>query len=83
MQSQFTYLNQYQHSLAQYAQVSNQAWTHMFTDYARALYVDTSAWPAISSFQPPPTPPMALEEGNKAMNEKEAAFAADDIEKDL
>ena len=34
MQSQFTYLNQYQHSMVQYMQTSNQAWSHMFQDCA-------------------------------------------------
>ena len=34
LQSQFTYLNQYQHSMVQYMQNSNQAWSHMFYDCA-------------------------------------------------
>ena len=50
MQSQFTYLNQYQHSMVQYMQNSNQAWSHMFHDYAQALHVDTSGWPAMPLF---------------------------------
>ena len=36
LQSQFTYINQYQHHLAQYMQVSNQAWQHIFNDCAQA-----------------------------------------------
>ena len=42
LQSQFTYLNQYQHSMVQYMQNSNQAWSHMYHDYTQALHVDTS-----------------------------------------
>ena len=56
MQSQFTYLNQYQHSLIQYVQSSNLMWTQMFIDCVRVLHVDTSTWPTIPLFQPPPPP---------------------------
>ena len=56
LQSQFTYLNQYQHSMAQYRQNSNHAWSHMFHDCAQALHVDTSGWPAMPQFQPPLPP---------------------------
>ena len=90
MQSQFTYLNQYQHSVVQYMQSSNLMWTHMFTDCAQALQVDTSTWPVVPLFQlpppPQPVPPPPLvdfEENIQAQQEEEAALAADDPMGDL
>ena len=56
MQSQFTYLNQYQDSMVQYMQTSNQAWPHLFHDCVQALHIDTSGWPGMPLFQPPPPP---------------------------
>ena len=92
LQSQFTYRNQYQHSMVQYMQNSNQAWSHMFHDYAQALHVDTSGWPAMPQFQPPlppqpvPLPPSPLVDNDaniQAQQEDEAALAADDPMGDL
>ena len=82
LQSQFTYLNQYHHSMVQYMQNSNQAWSHMFHDCAQALYVDTSGWPAMPQFQPP-HPPINTDANIQAQQEKEAALAADDSIRDL
>ena len=31
-------------------------WTHMFTDCAQALQVDTCTWPVVPLFQLPPPP---------------------------
>ena len=92
MQSQFTYLNQYQHSMVQYMQTSNQAWSHMFHDCAQALHVDTSGWPGMPLFQPPqppqpvpppPPPPVDIDANLQAQREEEKAFAADDPLGDL
>ena len=83
MQSQFTYLNQYQHSMVQYMQSSNQAWSHMFHDCAQALHVDISGWPGMPLFQPPPLPPVDTDATLKAQREEEEAFAVDDPLGDL
>ena len=92
MQSQFTYLNQYQHSMVQYMQNSNQAWSHMFHDCVQALHVDTSGWPAMPQFQsphppqlvpPPPSPPVDTDANLQAQQEEEEALAADDLMGDL
>ena len=90
MQSQFTYLNQYQHSMVQYMQTSNQAWSHMFQDCAQALHVDTSGWPTMPLFQPPtppqlvpPPPPPPVDPHLQAQQEEEEALAADDLLGDL
>ena len=95
MQSQFTYLNQYQHSMVQYMQSSNLMWTHMFTDCAQALQVDTSTWPTVPLFQPlPPPPPQPVpppplapptdsEANIQAQQEEEAALVVDDPMGDL
>ena len=90
MQSQFTYINQYQHSMVQYMQSSNQAWSHMFHDCAHALNVDTSGWPAMPMFQPPPPPqpvppppPPPVDPNIQAQQEEEAALEADDPMRDL
>ena len=70
-------------------QSSNQAWSHMFHDFAQALNVDTSGWPAMPMFQPPlpphpvPPPPVDVEANIQAQQEEEAAFAADDPMGDL
>ena len=63
-------------------QSSNQAWSHMFHDYAQALNVDTSGWPAMPMFQPPP-PPVEVDANIQAQQEEEAALAADDPMGDL
>ena len=78
--------------MVQYMQSSNQAWSHMFHDYAQALNVDTSGWPAMSMFQPPPPPhpvppppppPVEVDPNIQAQQEKEAALVADDPMGDL
>ena len=58
---------------------------HMFHDYAQALYVDTSGWPAMPLFQPlappqpvPPPPPPPVDPNLQAQQEEEEALAADD-----
>ena len=90
MQSQFTYLNQYQHSMVQYMQTSNQAWSHMFHDCADALNVDTSGWLVMPMFQPPPPPypvppppPPPVDPNIQAQQEEKAALEADDPMRDL
>ena len=90
MQSQFTYINQYQHSMVQYMQSSNQTWFHMFYDCAHALNVDTNGWPAMPMFQPPPPPnpvppppPPPVDPNIQAQQEEEAALEADDPMRDL
>ena len=92
LQSQFIYLNQYQHSMVQYMQNSNQAWSHMFHDCAQALHVDTSGWPAMPQFQPPPPPqpvppppplPVDTDANIPAQREEEEALVTDDPMGDL
>ena len=92
LQSHFTYLNQYQHSMIQYMQNSNQAWSHMFHDCAQALHVHTSGWLAMHQFQspplpkpvpPPPSPPVDIDANIQAQREEEEALAADDPMGDL
>ena len=88
MQSQFTYLNQYQHSMVQYMQSSNLIWTQMFTNCARALHVDTSTWPTIPFFQPPPQPvppppPHPPAEGTFAQQDPDIAMDTETFEEDL
>ena len=62
----------------------------MFNDCAQAWNIDTSSWPMIVPFQPPPLPQpypapplMAADEGTESKNEKEADMDADDIAGDL
>ena len=78
--------------MVQYMQNSNQAWSHMFHDYVRALHVDTSGWPAMPRFQPPPPPqpvplppsPLVNNDANiQAQQEEKTALAADDPMGDL
>ena len=79
--------------MVQYMQSSNLLWTHMFTDCAQALQVDTSTWPAIPLFQPPPPPqlvppppppPLADSEAYiQAQQEEEVALVVDDLMGDL
>ena len=92
LQSQFTYLNQYQHSMVQYMQNSNQAWSHMFHDCAQAFHVDTSGWPTMPQFQPPPPPqpvppppppPVDTDANIQAQREMEEALVVDDPMGDL
>ena len=60
----------------------------MFIDCARALHVDTSTWPAVPLFQPPPPPqpvpppylpPTDSEANIQAQQEEEVALATDDL----
>ena len=73
--------------MVQYMQISNQAWTHMFHDYAQALHVDSSGWPAIPQFQLPlppqpvsplPPPSVTSQDNIQAQQEEEVTLAADD-----
>ena len=73
-------------------QSSNQAWSHMFNDYAQALNVNTSGWSAVPMFQPPPPPhpvppppppPVEIDANIQAQQEKKAALATDDPMGDL
>ena len=79
--------------MVQYMQSSNLMWTHMFTECAQALQMDTSTWPVVPLFQPPPppqpvpppppTPPTEPGANIQAQQEEEAAFTADDPMGDL
>ena len=77
-------MNQYQHSIVQCMQNSNQVWSYMFHDCAQALHVDTSGWPTMPLFQPPPSPhpvpppPTDVEANIQGQQEEEATLTADD-----
>ena len=65
-------------------------WTKMFTDCVRALQVDTSNWPAVSLFLPPPSPrpvppppPPPPIEGTTAQPDLDVAVDAENLEADL
>ena len=57
----------------------------MFTDCERALHVDSSTWPAIPLFQPPPQPvlPPPPVEGTSTQLDSDVAMDADNLEADL
>ena len=64
----------------------------MFYDCAQALHVDTSGWPAMPQFQPPPPlqpvpppfpPPVDTDANLQAQQKEEVALAADDPMGDL
>ena len=59
----------------------------MFTDYARELHVDTSTWPVVPLFQPPPplqpVPPPPLAEGTSAQPDTDVAMDAENLKTDL
>ena len=74
--------------MVQYMQSFNLMWAQMFTDCVRALHVDTSTWPTVPLFQPPPPPqpvppPHPLAEGTSAQQDPDIAMDAKTFEEDL